>query len=216
MKRMVAWLLLGCMLLLSACGGDVGDASREESLSGEQSGSTSGDSSLQEPFDPRFTVVSVGKSYTMSVNASEHYPDYHGQQLTDGMKAYDTGVHYTDPRMVGYTDDISVIIDLEEDGKRLSGVAVRGLDMDKDGVKLPLAIRVYGSDDTKKWNSLGKTNFTATGDMTVSTAKVAFDELADYRYLRVRVTRTGGFIFLDEIEVYADIDPVESSTDNLV
>lgn len=214
MKRLIAWLLLGCTLLMCSCGA-------AEEISSQVSGESSAESKpdeessvTEEPFDPRFTVVSVGKPYTVSVAASDAYADFYGQQLTDGQKAYDIGVHYTDPRMVGYTDDISVIIDLGEDGKRLSGAAVRGLDMNKDGVKIPLAVRVYGSNDAKQWSSLGKSNFTQTGDMTVSTAKVSFKELADYRYVRVRVTRTGGFIFIDEVEVYADVDPKEQSTGN--
>ncbi len=212
MKRLIAWLLLASMLLLAACGGGEQESSGTDSTT--QSGSNTDSSGTEDLFDPRFTVVSVGKPYTVSVSPSEAYPDRHGQQLTDGRKAYDTGVHYTDPRMVGYTDDISVIIDLGEDGKRLSGAAVRGLDISTDGVEIPLAARVYGSDDSKTWNSLGKVNFTATGEQTVSTAKVTFDELMDYRYLRVRVTRTGLFLFLDEIEVYADVDPKEAPSDS--
>lgn len=215
MKRLIAWLLLGCMLLLAACGEERQEPAAESSQAGNAESSAPGDSSAtEEPTDPRFTVVSVGKPYTVSVEPSETYPDLHGQQLTDGRKAFDTGVHYTDPRMVGYTDDISVIIDLGEDGKRLSGVAARGLDMNKDGVKLPLAVRAYGSDDGKTWKGLGKHNFTATGDQTVSTAKVEFDQLVDYRYIRIRVTRTGGFLFVDELEVYADVDPKEAPFDN--
>ena len=118
MKRLIAWLLLGCTLLMCSCGAAEEISSQ---VSGESSAESKpdGESSVtEEVCDPRYTVVSVGKSYTVSVAASSSYADLYGAQLTDGQKAYDIGVHYTDPRMVGYTDDISVIIDLGEDHPR--------------------------------------------------------------------------------------------------
>ena len=173
MKRIIAFLLLTCMLLLAAC-----DGNPPAGTSGGESTPETGSESVEESSEVteegfRKTLISVGKSYTYgSTTPSPYYPDLFDQQLTDGQKAFDTGVHYTDVRMVGYTDDLVVIVDLGEDGKRISGASARGIDMNKDGVKLPDRLRISGSDDGRKWTSLGKAEFEATGDMTVSTATV--------------------------------------------
>ena len=210
MKRIIAFLILACMLFLASCGGETppeisGSESSEERL--EESSEA-----VEEGF--RKTLVSVGKSYTYeAVQPSPHYPDLFGRQLTDGQKAYDTGVHYTDVRMVGFDNDLVVVIDMGEDGKRLSGASARGIDMSIDGVKLPGILRVQGSDDGKSWTTIDRMKFEPTGDMTVSTATLEFQELCDYRYLRFRISRTGGFIFLDELEVYADVDEPEEKDD---
>lgn len=214
MKRIIAFLLLTCILLLAAC-----DGNPPAGTSGGESTPETGSESVEESSEVteegfRKTLISVGKSYTYgSTTPSPYYPDLFDQQLTDGQKAFDTGVHYTDVRMVGYTDDLVVIVDLGEDGKRISGASARGIDMNKDGVKLPDRLRISGSDDGRKWTSLGKAEFEATGDMTVSTATVELEELCDFRYIRFRITRTGGFIFLDELEVYADVDAPEEKGD---
>ncbi len=215
MKRIIAFLLLTCILLLAGCQTEApAETSSAESLEESSSESSEDTSSEGLPENVRFTTVSVGKSYTYgTVKPSENYPDRFGNQLTDGQKAFDIGAHYTDVHMVGYTGDIVVVVDLGEDGKRLSGASARGIDMDKDGVKIPNTLRVSGSDDGKTWQAIGRTNFTPTGDMTVSTARIVFEELCDYRYIRFRVTRKTGFIFLDELEVYADVDEPEEKAD---
>ena len=215
MKRIIAFLLLTCILLLAGCQTEApAETSSAESFEESSSESSEDTSSEGLPENVRFTTVSVGKSYEyITLEPAEHYPDLFGTQLTDGQKAYDIGVHYTDVRMVGFSGDTAVVIDLGEDGKRLTGASARGLDMFKDGVKIPDILRVSGSDDGKTWKSLGRANFAPTGDMTVSTATVTFDELAEYRYIRFRVTRSGGIIFLDELEVYADVDQPEEQGD---
>ena len=215
MKRLIALLLLACTLVLVSCGGNAPtETSSLESLEESLSESTEESSSSGLPENVRYTNVSVGKSYTFSsLKPSESYPDLFDSQLTDGQKTYDIGVHYTDVRMVGFTGDIAVVVDLGEDGKRLSGASARGLDMNIDGVRLPDILRISGSNDGKAWQTLGRASFEATGDMTVSTAKVVFEELQEYRYIRFRVTRDAGFIFLDELEVYADVDEPEEKGD---
>ena len=215
MKRIIAFLLLTCILLLAGCQTEApAETSSVESLVESSAESSEDTSSEGLPEDARYTTVSVGKSYEyITLEPSAHYPDLFNSQLTDGQKAYDIGVHYTDVRMVGFSGDTAVVIDLGEDGKRLTGASARGLDMLKDGVKIPDVLRVSGSNDGKTWKSLGRANFAPTGDMTVSTATVTFDELAEYRYIRFRVTRSGGIIFMDELEVYADVDEPEEKGD---
>ncbi len=193
-------LLLAGMLLLSACttGGETTSSASSEAIDEGETGM-------------RYTLVSVGKPYTASTAANDTYPDLFGQQLTDGQKAPDVGVSYTDVRMVGYTSTCSFDIDLGEDGKNLSAVSARSLDMSQDGVSLATSARFYGSADGSDWEILGRAFFSSTGDRTVSSARLELEEARDFRYVRISVTLKSGsyFFFVDELEVFADIPATE-------
>ncbi len=212
MKKWIAWLLLAGMLLLAACntvedtsnGASSAESVSQETLSADQSDSQG---------TYRTTVVSVGKPYTVSSQPESRYADLFGTQLTDGQKAYDTATHYTDVRLVGYTQDLRIDVDLGEDGKAVTGAAVRALDINTDGVKLAERIRVYVSKtgDSGDWQNMGRVKFEPTGDRTMSTAALLFEAPVDCRYVRFSVSLASGaaFFFLDEVEVYADVDPAE-------
>ncbi len=198
MKRIISVSLLLLMIwgVFSSCDprSDVSDAV-SETVSAEDDGKIS------------YTVVSVEKPYTVSKDPNEHYPDLFGQQLTDGQKTPDIGVHYTDVRMVGYTDNIKITVDLGEDGRRVSAAALRCLDMSVDGVKLAGNVKFSGSNDGEDWTLLDSGMFRPTGEGTVSTVRCEFGKVYDFRYIRATVYRNGGgFIFFDEMEVYADVD----------
>lgn len=214
MKRIFSVLLLLCMLagVLSSCDPAVSDTSDISDVS------ENGETAEKTDENTKHTLISVGKSYESSAAPDDAYPDIFGQQLTDGQKTKDYGVSYTDIRMVGYKETTRINIDLGEDGKRISGMSVRALDVSKDGVKLAGSVRFFGSDGGEDtWHSLGRAAFVATGDGTVSTARVDFDELHDYRYVRATVFLGDGlFFFIDEVEVYADIDePKKADTAEL-
>ncbi|MBQ3003187.1 MAG: hypothetical protein IJD82_05600, partial [Clostridia bacterium] len=206
MKRWIAWLLLASMLFLAAC------TEAPTETSDTSSAETSSEVSEDMKQELKHTLISVGKPYKASVEGAGNYTDQYGQQLTDGLKAYDTGVHYLDVHMVGYNKNARFDIDLGEDGMRISGMAVRSLEMYTDGVKLASAVRFYGSEDGKTgWKALGRAFFASTGDNDVVTASVYLDEPVDYRYIRASVNLGEGaaFFFIDEIEVYADVDEKE-------
>lgn len=209
MKRIISVFLLFCMLagVLASCdsASDTSDVSDVYS-NGEGVHDKNGENT-------KHTIISVGKSYESSAAPSDAYPDIFGQQLTDGQKASESGVSYTDIRMVGYTENTRISIDLGEDGKRLSGMSVRALDISKDGVELAGSVRFFGSDGgDDEWHSLGRATFEDTGDGTVSTAYVEFDRLYDYRYVRATVFLGDGlFFFIDEVEVYADVDELQKT-----
>ena len=198
-------LLLTGALLFTACGGSPGDTSSDDASDGSNpSGGL------------RKTLVSVGKPYKASTEANATYPDVYGQQLTDGQKAPDIAAEYRDVRMVGYTTTTRFDIDLGDDGKRLTGFSVRSLDFDRDGVRLARGASFYGSTDGEEWVRLGIKTFTSNGVQTVGSCSLDLDEPVDYRYVRVMVTMGvgGGFFFLDEIEVYADV-PEPEKTDTV-
>lgn len=204
MKRWIALILLASTLLLAACGPA---ETVSEILSQDESSAETGSEDVQQEY--KHTLISVGKPYTTNQPYAAEYPDLFGQQLTDGQKTPDIGAHYIDVRMVCYHNDNIITIDLGEDGKRLTGMSARVLDMTKDGVTIASSVRFYGSEDGTKWKSLGRAPFDPTGDMTVSTATVYFDEPVDYRYVRAFYSKGYGMYFIDEVEVYADVEPEE-------
>lgn len=202
---------LAFLFLLTACGETV-----SEVVSDVTSDESSDESSVPDD-DPKFTLVSVGKPYTKSATPNESYPDKYDQQLTDGHKVGSLGAHYVDSRMVGFTEHSTFIIDLGDDGKRISAVVVRALDYSGDGVALAASARVSGSNDGKKFKSLGSRVFSKTGDLTVSEVCVELREIADYRYIRVQINKgNGAFFFTDEIEVYADVPEKEKEDKSVI
>lgn len=196
MKRWIAWLLLACSLLLVACNNTSSDNSSDEP------DEASGDDEMH------YNVISVGKPYTTSSQPAANYPDLFGQQITDGQKTRDTGTHYTDLRMVGYNTGTQFIIDLGEDGNGITGFAARTLDFYSDGVRVGGMVTFSGSEDGKKYRTLGRGTFEKTGNQTVSTVKVLLDEPVNYRYVRVNINLSSGagFFFIDEIEVYGNAE----------
>lgn len=193
-------LLLALLFLLSACS----DAAEEGAVG--ESAEESEESTAYVPQNK--TLISVGKPYQSMYKSHENYADFDGKQLTDGHKAPDTNTHYIDPRMVGYNSNGSFIIDLGEDGKSIISFSVRSLEMYEAGVGLASKVRFSGSDDNKKWIDLGDQNFTPTGSKkNIVTATLDLDSPVDYRYIKVRLTRSPGaaFFFTDEIEIYADV-----------
>lgn len=201
MKKWFLWLL-AAMLLFTACGETVSEVSTGEDSSGENSG------------EMRRTLISLGKTYTAeNVAPNERYPDYFGQQLTDGIKVGE-GADYTDTRAVGFEGNTSVTIDLGDDGKRINSVVLSAIDMGTNGgtnagVAAPSMARISGSNDGKKFEHIGTAIFKRTGDKTVTVSQVDFDEPVDYRYIRIKYNKLNNahFIFIDEIEIYADVEP---------
>lgn len=203
MKRIIALLLAVCSLLLVSC---------NNSASVEQSSESETSDTGEEDAVATNRVISVGKPYTTSDPAEERYADVFGQQITDGQKTGDTGIYYRDIRMVGYPQNTDFYIDLGDDGKNITAVSARTLEYDSDGVRAAVSMRVWGSDDGKKWRSLGFAQFASVEAKSVTTATYSFKEPADYRYIRVTVNRAQGapFFFIDEIEVYANAPEAET------
>ncbi len=192
MKK-ILMLLLASLLLFVACSETVSESSQEEES--------------QDHGGPYMTLVSYGKPYKINVGANETYPDTFGVQLTDGQKVSKEGAHYRDSRMVGFDKNCMIQIDLgEEDGKRIKKIVARSLEMHQDGVTLAASARFMGSNDGKKFKTLGTRPFIENSDLTVCEVSLELDEPADYRYIRVQFYKGSGFFFFtDEIEVYADV-----------
>ena len=208
MKKYLIFFL-AFLFLFSACGDTVSEIS--EGLTSDEASAGSTDESTDDETAPvRYTLVSRGKPYTKSVSANEKYPDKYDQQLTDGHKVGNEGAHYVDSRMVGFTTSTTFVIDLGDDGKRISALVARSLDYSGDGVAVAASVRFAGSEDGKNFKTLGTRVFTKSGDLTVSEARFELRKPVDYRFIRVQINMgSGAFFFTDEIEVYADVDPKE-------
>ncbi len=208
-------LFLAVLFVLCSCttpGGNTSDVS-------DVSGNVSENKEVFDPDNIKYTLVSKGKPYTCEPAATEAYADVYGQQLTDGLVTPDTYVHYTDPRMVGFSSsngvekNVEIVIDLGEDGKRISALAVRCLEFYSDGVRLAPTVRFSGSADGEDWSGIGTTAFVAQGDRNVITAKYSPKTPLNYRYIKIRVNFAGGshFFFLDEVQVFADVPETSDS-----
>lgn len=212
MKNRILSLLLALLLISTVIMVSCGEAGPSDG-SGEPS-ETASDETSSEPGELRYTNVSAGKPYTLSGDPNEHYPDLFGQQLTDGQKTPDEGAVYTDVRMVGFTADTTIVVDLGDDGKRIDALSLRSLQYEGDGVGLALSVRFYGSEDGKDWDGLGRVFFASGTDRTVQEARLEPKDPVDYRFIRAKVSLRSGyaFYFLDELEVFADV-PAKQAED---
>ncbi len=219
MKRFLV-LLLAMMMILSACKTEPTD-----DTSSNASSSSDTSDVVKPPFDQGYegpfehnTLVSVGKKYTYTYPPSDGgYDDFFHQQLTDGLKAPDVGVHYTDSRMVAFASSCMFAIDLGANSQNVCAMAVRCLDQTKDGVKLAKEAIFYGSIDGVYFENLGTVPFEETGYLTVSTARLDLERAKDYRYVRIQIEKApdGLFFFIDELEVYADVPEAEAGKDTV-
>lgn len=207
MKKYLIFFL-AFLFLLTACGETVSEISEE--LTSSEESDVSDEGSKEDTTQKRYTLVSRGKPYTKSATPPKEYADKYDQQLTDGHKVGNEGAHYVDSRMVGFTSSTTFVIDLGDDGKRITALVARALDFSGDGVALASTVKFSGSEDGKKFKTLGTRVFVKTGNLTVSEARFELKSPTDYRFIRVQITMgSGAFFFTDEIEVYADVDPKE-------
>ena len=198
MKKLLLFFLAGIMLLTS-CGKTLEESSGESLPEEEENGRYN-------------TLVSVGKPYTINTKPTDAYPDFYNQQLTDGQKTANEGSHYVDSRMVGFASNCIMQIDLGDDGKRITRVVARSLEMHQDGVGLATSVRVSGSEDGDKFKTIGMAQFRENQDQTVCEVSVELSEPTDYRYIRLQFFKGSSiFYFTDEVEVYADVPekPIE-------
>ncbi len=157
------------------------------------------------------TIVSIGKSYTSSVAADAKYEDSYTSELTDGLHA-DTA-SYSNSKFSGYSmtgDSFSVIIDLQNDGKRLYQFEISYLATNEAGIAPPKYGIIYISDDSQEWKKIGSAKFPAYEQSTIQTATLKLDEPVDGRYIRFNIYKGSAWTFLDELTVIADVPTLDS------
>ena len=211
-KRFVsvlALLLCFAMLIpsLVACNGDETSSDASEDVSGESSDATVEELVKVENPENK-VIVTAGKTYTCTVDASEEYTDSYGIELTDGQMASNDNFSYTDPVFSGYqgSNSIYVTVDLGEDVERLYEFTLGFAASNNSGLVVPDKIRVMLAKDGGRYETIGEMEIPELVENTRQEAKFVSEYYHTARYVRFVVGRPKGWVFLDEVQAFADIE----------
>ena len=225
MKRiaLLLALLLLAVSICTACGGTEesagessgGTASETEST---VSGNASDTGSKENPEESGQTEertyatnIALGCSYTTTPTAASQYEDSYNSELTDGLFA--TDFSYGDTAFAGYNPEssLTLIVDLGEVRERIYAFSVDYLHTNVAGIAPPAGCRIDCSADGKSWEKAGTThrkNKTAEPD-TAQQLVLELDHLISARYIRFILSKGSFWMFLDEVEVIADVEGVD-------
>ncbi len=226
-------LLLALLMILSvfitSCGDDSSDESSvtdsseisEESSKSETENSKDENSIVTDiavKENPASTVISNGASYTCEPGADEVYPDTYGTELTDGIRANPDAPSYGDEAFAGYTTSSgrrTIILDLGYVAENIYEFKVSYLATRDAGIAAPSSVMVYGSLDGKKWENLGRAKLPQFEENTVQEAVLTLGKYVKARYVRIFVSGSSSWFFLDEVAVIADIESSNENTEYL-
>ena len=226
MKRFFALLLAVitlATLCLTACEDAIEVSSSPESSLGESSaeGEPSEDSSGKEessepeapPIEPTYcTVISTGAEYTVNKEAESSYADSYGKELTDGQFAPSADVGYGDEKFSGYATGggvLNISIDLGEVYETVYRFEVSYLNVNEAGIAAPSGMHVYISEDGENWKRLSKMTKPSGAELgTTQVAVYQHDAYVPVRYVQFRVSPGSAWIFLDEVQICADVEGV--------
>ncbi len=214
MKRtvslLVAMLLLMTALLAAGCApsGPQGGESvpsteslpdRPDESSAEESSETS------EEYVPVMGdyAVSLGKSYTVSVEAAEQYSDAYHAELTNGTSGE---VHsYSNSELVGFaTRKLEIVIDLKKLQSGIHTFSASYYLANTAGISSSLGFTVACSSDNSAWTELGQlTSVNESLMNSLSYAELKLKEEISARYIRFTVTGNAAWIFLEELTAVA-------------
>ena len=217
-------LLLLAVPVCTACGGT--EESTEESTGesaastseSDASGTSSGTESKETSEEGSFaetrefaTNIALGRSYTALPEAASQYEDSYNSELTDGLFAQDFS--YGDTAYAGYSPESTetVTIDLGEVNDKIYAFSVDYLHTTVAGIAPPGGCRIDYSVDNKNWEKAGTTkrkNKTAELD-TAQQLVLYLDGYISARYIRFVLAKGSYWMFLDEIEVIADVEGVD-------
>lgn len=207
-------LLLSFMMLLSiltSChnedetSGVSGDISEELSSDGVQPISHS-------------TIVSVGKSYTVSKAADDAYEDSYTTELTDGIFVDADAPTYGDDKLSGYGENTNIIIDLGDDSNRLYQFEVSYLSTTTAGIapisncKITIADT---NDENTEWTSLGTVKKPTYIENSMQVAKLTLETPINARYVKFQIMKASAWVFLDELTVISDSQGTSASLEYL-
>ncbi len=153
--------------------------------------------------DRELALVSVDKPYTSDyVDGNETYPDVDGKTLTDG--EYAPEASFGVAGICGFADVTSVafVIDLQEE-HNIGKVVARGVADGDGGLKMASTVTVEFSNDGETFTDAKVVS--SVGASVVdgfSVVEVAISGV-EARYVKVQYSDLQGWLFIDEIEVYA-------------
>lgn len=202
--------MLSVVLLLSACTSSVSPEDPSDSIS-ESTVSQTDPSTEKKPIPIPTSISSIdrtgakhnlaeGKTYTVSGNASEEYPD-NGKKLTDGSLA--SGFDKT--AWVGYNrvGTLDITVDLGEVENDIADLMVCVLTNMSSGIGLPKYVDLFVSDDGEEYRDMGRAYPSADGtsEAVVFIGK-RFAEPISARYVRFHLDRcSGSWTFVGELQV---------------
>lgn len=204
MKKVLSLLLALLLLALPLASCKSGDTDSGAPSDGTESSDVSGDATNTER---RETVVSIGKSYTVSFAADSKYEDSFGTELCDGIYA-DIGASYSDTKFAGFSisgQTLDIIFDMGEDSKNLYKFGISFLNTTEAGLGKLGTSRVYYSNSLEeKWTRAGI--FVVPNEEQGKTQQVwlTLQETIDARYIRFSIKGTSAWLFLDELTIIAD------------
>ncbi len=153
------------------------------------------------------TIISTGAGYTKSAEPGTSYPDTYGSELTDGIHCKSNS--YGDEAVSGYTingSTLSVIIDLGYVTDKIHTFKAFYLSTRDAGIAPPSRVTVSVSKNTKDWKNLGMLKQPAFEEGTIQAATLSLENYATARYVKFMITGAAAWVFLDELEVIADIE----------
>lgn len=191
---------------------DVGSSEVESSSTSEAA--TNIFTELSVEGDPQETIVSNGASYTHSIPSDEKYPDTYDSELTDGVRC--TSASFDDPTLSGYvrsSGSARVSVDLGFECDRIYKFTVGYLATTSAGINAPSSVRIQGSIDGKRWETIGVAKIPEFVEGTMQEAVLVTDKYIKARHFRFIVQAGGSWVFLDELQVIADQSGSDSSAD---
>lgn len=217
-------LLLALITLLSvflaACdntpadvSGAVSDVNSETSSKNETSSEESKEEVSKDPVreDAQKTVISNGASYTKSEQAGEAYPDSYGTELTDGIRCVSNS--YGDEATSGYTingNTLNVIVDLGYVEAKLHSFKVSYLATTQAGINAPSRLIVAVSKNGKNWTTVGTMQKPTFEEGTMQEATLDLENYAAARYVKFMISGSSAWVFLDEVQVIADVEKTDT------
>jgi len=164
------------------------------------------------------TNIAVNKPYTSSAAASATYADTDGKTLTDGL--YATAAGYGDAAFAGYSGSYTYefVVDLGETVNNLAKFGVSGLGGGGAGILAPSSVRIYVSDDGLNFKYVdgiydkeNNDNVSRFFTLDIELAKYASGRYVKFEILKHDQVGTGGWTFIDELEIFVPEDAPETS-----
>ncbi len=198
-KFLSAVLALVLLFSFTACNRD------DDNTSSSSAETESGDAFAIE----HETIVSIGKSYTVSKAADNEYEDSFGTELCDGVYA-DVGSSYSDTKFAGFAvsgGSLDVTFDMGEDSKQLYKFGVSYLDTTEAGIGGLGISYVYYTDDLEgKWTRGTLFRAPAHEEGAIQQAWATMDVPVDARYIRFSLKSTAAWLFLDELIIISNTE----------
>ncbi len=207
MKKKLSLLMALVMLILcvSACTEKTG--TDESSTASENSVGTGSEAQVTE-FQYE-TVVSVGKPYTVNIEADEKYSDPQKTELCDGF--YSEGeAAYTDEKFAGFALSgtmLRVKFDMGEDSKQLYKFGISFYCSTTAGIGPLGSCRVSYSNDGEKWARCSA--FFRIPEFKEGVTQQAWMTLKapiDAKYIRFDITGKSSWLFLDELLIVSNTE----------